>query len=351
MDAMITKRVMVLPRSALIAGVAALAASIAMVLLGLGAGAPGASPGQNAPATRQALAPIAAMTAIVAMAARSGASRPATGDDFGEPQRVAIHGYTGDALEPFISRDGAHLFFNNGCSPAESTDLYFARRIDDGDFDFLGPVPGVNLGPPVLDAVPSLDREGNFFFITTRAYAMTGETIFTGRFSGQAVHDVRPVAGNTAPHQVGWLTIDAEVSADGRWLYFANGELSGGPAPVSSYLAVAEKIGGEFQVTPRSSNLLRAVASSSPADLDYGPAISADNLELFFTRWSPPAPLPVILHATRTDPTAPFGPPSRIAVIRGFAEAPSIAADGRTLYYHQRDATGHFAIHRVTRRR
>jgi hypothetical protein len=343
---MITKRVMVLPLSATIGAIAA-SAAVAVVLLGLGAGAPGAGPGQNAPAARQAMP---AGGASAASGARGGVSRPAAGD-FGEPLRVAIHGYTGDALEPFISRDGAHLFFNNGYSPAGSTDLYFARRIDDGDFDFLGPVPGVNLGPPVLDAVPSLDREGNFFFITTRAYAMTGVTIFTGRFSGQAVHDVRPVAGNTAPHQVGWVTMDAEVSADGQWLYFANGQFAGGPDPVSSYLAVAERTGGEFQVTPRSSNLLRAVASSSPADLDYGPATSADNLELFFTRWSPPAPLPVILHATRTDPSAPFGPPSRIAVIRGFAEAPSITADGRTLYYHQRDAAGHFAIYRVTRRR
>lgn len=33
--------------------------------------------------------------------------------EFGDPKRVEIIGYRGDAMEPFISRDGAYLFFNN----------------------------------------------------------------------------------------------------------------------------------------------------------------------------------------------------------------------------------------------
>ncbi|MFQ6087920.1 MAG: hypothetical protein ACE5K0_03340 [Candidatus Methanofastidiosia archaeon] len=33
---------------------------------------------------------------------------------FKNPQKVEIIGYDGDALEPFISRDGQYLFFNNG---------------------------------------------------------------------------------------------------------------------------------------------------------------------------------------------------------------------------------------------
>src|SRR5471032_1721771 len=63
---------------------------------------------------------------------------------FANPSDVAITGYTGDAMEPFISRDGQYLFFNNRNDPAINTDIYCAARVDDQTFTFLGPVAGVN---------------------------------------------------------------------------------------------------------------------------------------------------------------------------------------------------------------
>src|ERR671926_14237 len=38
---------------------------------------------------------------------------PAQYHGFGTPQRVTIRGYDGEAMEPFITRDGRYLFFNN----------------------------------------------------------------------------------------------------------------------------------------------------------------------------------------------------------------------------------------------
>ena len=44
----------------------------------------------------------------------------------------------------------------------------------------------------------------------------------------------------------------------------------------------------------------------------------------------------------------PFEEPERITAITGFAEAPSLSPDEKSLYYHERE-NGHFVIYRVTR--
>ncbi|MBM3344298.1 MAG: hypothetical protein FJY56_19620 [Betaproteobacteria bacterium] len=54
-----------------------------------------------------------------------------------------------------------------------------------------------------------------------------------------------------------------------------------------------------------------------------------------------------ILHATRKSRELPFEPPRVIAAIRGFVEAPTISADGRALYYHQK-TDSKYQIYRVT---
>jgi hypothetical protein len=77
---------------------------------------------------------------------------------------VQISEYDGSAMEPYISCDGRYLFFNNRNEPAEQTDILFAEKSGDDAFPFLGPPPGVNQPPPVLDAVPSMDARGELFF-------------------------------------------------------------------------------------------------------------------------------------------------------------------------------------------
>src|ERR1700722_9366297 len=69
---------------------------------------------------------------------------PTTYDAFANPTLVAISGYSGDAMEPFISKDGQYLFFNNRNDPSINTDLFYAARVDDATFTFLGPVAGAN---------------------------------------------------------------------------------------------------------------------------------------------------------------------------------------------------------------
>src|SRR3954470_17511198 len=60
------------------------------------------------------------------------------------PLPVEIAGYTGSAMEPFISLDGNFLFFNSDAdSPTKNRLLHFARRTGPLSFRYLGELPGV----------------------------------------------------------------------------------------------------------------------------------------------------------------------------------------------------------------
>ena len=94
---------------------------------------------------------------------------------------MQISEYDGSAMEPYISCDGRYLFFNNRNEPAEQTDILFAEKSGDDAFPFLGPPPGVNQPPPVLDAVPSMDARGELFFISTRSQQQYRSLYAAGR--------------------------------------------------------------------------------------------------------------------------------------------------------------------------
>ena len=56
----------------------------------------------------------------------------------------------------------------------------------------------------------------------------------------------------------------------------------------------------------------------------------------------------MIYTATRSKVTEPFGKPRKIEAISGFAEAPALSPDEKSLYYHL-NVNGTFVIYRVTR--
>jgi hypothetical protein len=48
---------------------------------------------------------------------------------FGQPQKVNIICYADNVMEPFLSRDGTILFFNNLNNPSVNTNIFFASKI------------------------------------------------------------------------------------------------------------------------------------------------------------------------------------------------------------------------------
>src|SRR5687768_496373 len=74
---------------------------------------------------------------------------------FARPERAQIQGYLGDVMEPFLTRDGRYLLFNNRNDPATNTELHYARHVDGLTFAYEGQISGVNT--PALEGVASVD--------------------------------------------------------------------------------------------------------------------------------------------------------------------------------------------------
>ncbi len=279
-----------------------------------------------------------AATARAQLAADATACRPqslrtpvACEPAFSNPMPVTISGYAGDAMEPFISKDGQFLFFNSRNDPLINTDIFYASRVDDRTFTFLGPVADAN--SQVLDAVSSLDALGNFYFVSTRSYGTTLSTIYSGQFTAGAIGNVALVSGISLL-QAGAVNFDAEISADGQTLWFDDGQYSSSGDLLAARLVVADRHGSTFVRRAASATILATVNASG---FNYAPSISVDGLELFFTRYelTTAGALPAIYRTWRTATNLPFGAPGLVTAAAGYVEAPSLSADGRLLYFHK----------------
>ncbi len=265
---------------------------------------------------------------------------------FTNPEPVAIEGYDGHAMEPFLARDDSILLFNNSNDPSVNTDLHWAERVSATRFKYRGLVAGTNTG--ALEGVPSMDRSGLLYFVSTRSYQQTLATIYRATFEKGRATDIKVVEG-LSRKTLGQLNFDAEISADGSFIYAVDGTFDGGHIPKAADIFVARRVGERFERLPNSAEIMAKVNTSA---LEYAPAISADGLELFFTRmsgalfWRKLA----IMHARRNSVTEPFGDPVVIEAISGFVEAPTISSDGLSLYYHSK-VDGVYRIFRVTRPR
>jgi hypothetical protein len=263
---------------------------------------------------------------------------------FTHPQRVTIEGYSRDAMEPFISPDGNYLFFNDS-NAGPITNLYYATRIDDLTFQFQSEIGGANSG--TLTAVPSMDVNDNFYFISNRSYQATLSTIYSGIFSPSngSVSGVALVPG-VSKLEPGWVNFDQCISPDGSTLYFVDGFFGSGTFPQNASIEIATRDGDHFVRLANSADIMHKINTGG---LNYAPDISKSGLEFFFTRVaSINQPPPAIYTATRASTSEPFGKPVRIRAIKGFAEAPALSPDEKSLYYHE-NVNGTFFVYRVTR--
>jgi len=275
---------------------------------------------------------------------------PMSVDDysFGPPEAVTIDGYTGDAMEPFVTRDGRWLIFNTRNGPKDQTDLMLARRIDDRHYTFVGPLAGANSAS--LDGVASVDRDGRFFFVSNRDYDRTGNTLWTARFADGRVDNVRPLETDFTPKKLLRLNIDLEISADGSELIVAENRWNLFKArPARSHLAVSRRVGDRFERRPDSDQLMQAINGEA---LDYAPATTADRRTLYFTRWNPQisGDVPRLMVSTRASPAVPWSAPRRIAAAAGFVEGATVVPGECGILYHARigEAYRLFLIRRRT---
>lgn len=115
----------------------------------------------------------------------------------------------------------------------------------------------------------------------------------------------------------------------------------GGPVPASADLAVAVREVNRFIRLPPD------LVNVNTGALEYAACISADQLELFFTRIS--GGEPAIYVSRRASLAEAWSAPALVQAITGFVEAPTISPDGRALYYHARRGS-RFVIEHVSRK-
>ena len=285
-------------------------------------------------------------------------SEPAS-DLYNDPQPVMVLGYdaTKGIMEPFITRDGQYLLFNNG-NAAHSTedkkrdpDLHHAQRMNDHTFQYLGKIRGANSS--MVDGAPSLDQNNRLFFISPRAYKEKRSTIHTGIFKNGEATDVGLVSGDISPNKPGWLNMDAEISADGKTLYYTVNQWNTDfNVPKTSNLHVAQWVEDRFERRDDSDKIFRNINTE---ELEYAPSLSADQLELSFTRsriiikdGNFRGMVSRILVASRQSLKEPFGEPRWIRTITGLVEGPTFTPDKKILYYHKQEA-GTFRLYGVRR--
>jgi len=272
---------------------------------------------------------------------------------FNSEIEVTINGLAFDAMEPFISTDGNYLFFNN-LNDGINTKLYYATKINDSTFNYVGELMGTNqTTAPHLDAVADIDSDGNFYWTSTRNYPTELDNLFHGTFNSGVVSDIGRVQGDFNMNTPGWLVMDHGISLDGQFLYFSNARFddTNCQGPCETTLGIAQKNNAStFSTVSNSEEILQNINDANY--IYYAPCISSDNLELYYTRYLKgsitSSTVFEICVAVRNNPSSEFSLPQVLfsEVISELIEAPSLTTDKRIIYYHRKTASSHKIVMR-----
>ena len=261
-------------------------------------------------------------------------------DLYGSESPVEIIGYEGHAMEPFLSRDGKYLFFNN-LNDAINTSLHYATKISDTSFSYQGEVVGVNGEPPHLDAVASMDVNNDFYFVSLRNYPTIFENIQKGSFVDGNVSNVKPLDADFYVKKRTWIAMDVEIDSSGQQLYFTIAHINNPPIPTEANIGVANKSNGTFLVDKNSKNIFQNINTENP---EYAPSISSDGLMFSFTRFD--GKDTQVLIAERNSIVEPFGEPKRIPIIGRTPEAVTFSPESKSIYYHKNNGE-YYSIYRM----
>lgn len=270
--------------------------------------------------------------------------------EFSNETKVSITGYNGDAMEPFISKNGEYLFFNSD-KDDHAKDIYYAKKTTNTSFEFMGKVEGANSS--FVDGNPSMDAQNNFYFISTRDLDSGNKTIFYGTFADGKLSQLKKIEGSVTIPTPYWINMGVEITEDGNTMYTSNAKFRvGETVPLEGNIRFAKKIGNEFVIPDNESEILANINTSDA--IEYAGEVSIDELELFYSqvKLSNP-PVFKLYHSTRDHVTDAFSKAISITEpfknnINAFVEAPTLSADGKRLYYHKLDK-GVFSIFMISR--
>jgi hypothetical protein len=266
---------------------------------------------------------------------------------FGSEIDVTITGLTFDAMEPFISTDGNTLFFNS-LNSGGNTNLYYATKLNDSLFNYVGLVGGsYDPSPDHLDAVSSMDSANNFYWVSLRNIP----NLYQGNYLAGNVNGISQVYGTcNILTPSGWLIMDAAINYQGDLLYYSNGYF--GPTytecvgvPCEAKLGVAQKVNDSiFNKTIDSDAVFSNVNDTNY--LVYAPQVTEDGLELYYTRLLEGGFDTEICVSVRNTVLDTFSLPMVIYSNYGFfPEGATPTTDKQQIYYHQKDGAGIYHIY------
>lgn len=269
---------------------------------------------------------------------------------YGPEKKLTINGLTFDAMEPFISADGNTLFFNS-INSGGNTNVYYASRVNDTTFNFVGLVAGCyNPAPNHLDAVASIDSLNDFVWVSTRSYPDTFENLHKGLYAAGAVTNIKRIYGDFNIKTLGWLIMDAAINYQGEQLYYCNAYFdfinnTCGGLPCKSRVGVAQKINDStFNKLANSDGIFSNINDTNY--LVYAPQLSNDGTEFYFTRFLRGSTNTEICVSVRKNQTDTFSVPIVIYANPGYVpEAATITNDKQKIYYHQKDNSGLYRIY------
>lgn len=258
---------------------------------------------------------------------------------FGNEKTVTINGLTFDAMEPTISPDGNALFFNS-LNDGITTSLYYAAKVNDTVFNFIGAVPVVNQTiTPRLDAVATLDTANNFYWITTRDYPVNIENVMRIKFLSSGYTNFGRLHGDFYINSPGYLIMDLTTNYSGNEIIYCNAYFNSclGGAPCKSSMGIAQKLNDStFNKIPSSASIMANI-NDTVNFIVYAPCITKDGLELYYTRLLKGGTQTEIMSSVRTSTTLPFSMPTVLVTAPSFLpEAPTLTTDKSKLYYHKK---------------
>ncbi len=275
---------------------------------------------------------------FLSVAIKLNAQTPLFGNEF----HVKINGLTFDAMEPFLSTDGNALFFNS-LNNGTTTSLFYAAKVNDSTFNYVGPVPVVNQTvTPRLDAVASVDSLNNFYWVSTRNYPANIENLQRVRFLTSSYTNFGPLHGNFYIPLPGWLIMDAGINFQGDQLIYCNAFFNGcaNSSPCRASLGVANKVNDSTFNKDSNTNILMANVNDTAAYIVYAPALTKDGLELFYTRLLKNGTQTEIMVATRSNTVSPFSAGTLlIGAPYVVPEAPTLSSDKTRMYYHRKNGS------------
>lgn len=263
---------------------------------------------------------------------------------FGPEIKVFVQGLSFDAMEPFLSADGNTMFFNS-LNDGINTRVHYATKIDDSTFTYIGEVNGVNeANNPQLNAVASMDTANRFVWVSTRNWPVITENLQRGNYSNGSCTSTGRVYGNFYIYQPGWLVMDAALTYNGSQLYYCNARFDTCTVPCEARLGIADRVNDStFNINANSSYILQNVNDTNY--LVYAPQLSANGLELYFTRLLIGSFDTEICVSVRISTNDPFSAPMVLySDFPNFPEAATVDSSTSLMYYHKK-TNGTYALY------